>query len=867
MEYIRSFETMTEADAPAVGWKAVNLSRMRRAGLPVPPGFCVTTNAFRAWLGPASFAAVPDAPLPAAVAGEMAAAIAALGGAGAFAVRSSAIAEDLPTASFAGQYDSFLNVPAGPPLLDAVRNCWRSVFCGRAQSYRRRRELDADHAEMAVIVQRFVTAECAGVIFTADPVTGATDVMIIEGCFGLGETAVRGGAVDRVVVDRVSGVVRDRAAGGQEELVEADPAGGTRTRTRAAAPGETCLAPELVARLVTLARAAEELFGAPQDLEWAAAAGEAYLLQARAITTGVNNPITHTPSPGSDRTVWSNLNVGEVLPDVVTPLTWSVIEYSIRHLFAPLLRWVVFDLERNPFAGLKAGRVYANVSVFAQMSRAIPGIGDTRLAARFGGRQEQEHVAAALAAARERVGWFRQLTFLGGLAVIFTWFFLVWLVSDGPALMAVLRRRMDELHRCDLNAMTDTELLQTGRTTMVENLRSFQAIAAVAGGLGAAIKLYRVTRRRLGDETGALAGRLLGHAGEMASADAGRALWQLAVAARSHPAVATIVLGGGSFAAVSARLATVPGGAEFLAGWAATMFRHGHHTRGELELHNPRWVEQPDYVLELVRGCLQADDRHDFAARERDRTAARDRLFNDCLARLGPFRRWCFARLVRHARAGLALRENFKSEAVRLMVYLRRAALELGARLQARGVLAGADDIFFLTLDEAETLAAGTFPGAPAPLLARRRAEYERNLNTTPPPVIVGNFIPAALAAATLPASGEWRGLGVSPGVVTGPARVILRADTTERVLPGEILVAPFTDPGWTPYFLTAAGIVMDLGGMLSHGCIVAREYGIPAVVNVGPATKQITTGTILTVDGDHGVVTIHPSGVTTQKV
>jgi len=234
-------------------------------------------------------------------------------------------------------------------------------------------------------------------------------------------------------------------------------------------------------------------------------------------------------------------------------------------------------------------------------------------------------------------------------------------------------------------------------------------------------------------------------------------------------------------------------------------------------------------------------------------------LANRCIGGLkNPLKRAIFRLALYRAQHGARLRENFKSELIRRFAFLRRFLLELGRRLAARGRLADENDVFFLEIEEFHS---GSLldPGRDLrALTAGRRALYEQNLKITPPSVIVGRFDPRAFVPDAVDrGTKEFLGLGVSAGTATGRARVILRSDADERVQPGEILVAPFTDPGWTPYFVAAAGIVMDMGGMLSHGSIIAREYGIPAVVNVGPATQIIRTGQWLEVDADRGVVTV----------
>ena len=264
-------------------------------------------------------------------------------------------------------------------------------------------------------------------------------------------------------------------------------------------------------------------------------------------------------------------------------------------------------------------------------------------------------------------------------------------------------------------------------------------------------------------------------------------------------------------------------------------------------------------MLNVVRGYLRMGSDDDPLKLQSEKHRQRQELLAECRKRLrNPLKRWLFDFLVHKGQRGLAARENCKSDGVRMMVPIRWALLESGRRLAQRGTLREADDVFFLELAELGSVLRGQAGFDVAAAIAERKAEYARNRSLTPPPVVVGHFDPNHFLPVEVDASATvLQGLAVSPGIVTGRARVILRADANENVLPGEILVGPFSDPGWTPYFLPASGIVMDLGGQLSHGSVFAREYGIPAVVNVGSATRLIKTGQLIEVDGYRGVVTM----------
>jgi pyruvate,water dikinase len=370
--------------------------------------------------------------------------------------------------------------------------------------------------------------------------------------------------------------------------------------------------------------------------------------------------------------------------------------------------------------------------------------------------------------------------------------------------------------------------------------------------------LYDLCRKWFKDQNGASASRLLAGTGELQSAEAGIALWRLARETTASPDVRGVLLSPATWKEVRPQLEGSAAGREFLARWDRFMHLHGHHARGEMDMYNPRWREQPDYVLEVVRNFTKAEGKTNPETDQGRHADERERQRAKLLAVLGnPVKRWIFGYVVRQAQLSAAIRENVKDAGIRVIADTRAVLLELGQKLAARGVLAEADDIFFLRFSEVEPVVNGKAGFDARGKVAERRAEYERNLALNPPAIIIGRYDPEKHKPDTVDSTAqELTGLAVSPGIVAGPARVILLAGT-DQVLPGEILVAPFTDPGWTPYFIPAAGIVMDQGGLLSHGSIVAREYGIPAVVNVGPATKLIKTGQMIQVDGNTGKVSI----------
>jgi pyruvate,water dikinase len=856
-----------------VGGKAANLGRMLGAGLPVPGGFCVTTVAFRLWLeanrdavllldrldrlapqvGPEiretaaalrQMLAVWPVPQPMQDAIRAAAGQPTLRGAAAaratsrsWAVRSSATAEDLPGASFAGQHDSLLNVRGPEPLIEAVRRCWVSLYNERAVFYRLKNLVPHRSAAMAVIVQEMVPAEVSGVLFTANPVTGDTTRLIIEGAPGLGESLVSGRVnPERRTLDRQS-------------LRAIEPAG----------PPRQCLTGPLTRRLGKLGLKAERLFGRPQDIEWAARDGRAFLLQSRPITALPPAP-GHGPEPEVE--VWTNANVMEALPDVVVPMAWSLLQVMFIEFIYPIMRRVGLDPDARPLVALIAGRAYLNARTLFELVERTGNLLPIDAIAAFGGLHGGlEKVIRPGPAPRRGFMNFRALWRLAKLG---RWL-LPGLVGQQRLIEQWIGRVSRELARTAPATLSDEELAghPFGLLRLAVRTDGDRTTAAAlwmaATAVGGSARLFDLAHKWLGDADRSLANRLLAGAQEMGSAENGLALLRLAAWARGHPELKQALLEPIPFAALGGALAGLPRGPEFIQRWRAFMEAHGHQARGGMDLFQPRWSEMPDFVLDNLRVYLRFAETSDPLVLQARQRIEREALLAQCRRRLrNPLKRWLFTFLVRISRRGLAQRENVKNEGVRLVAVVRRIALEAGRRLVERGALSQPDDVVFLRLEELGPALAAPPAFDVANVVAARKAEYARHKALSPPPVVIGRFDPDACQPAAAGAQPRTlQGLPVSPGLVTGKARVILQADEAERVQPGEILVAPYTDPGWTPYFLAAAGIVVDVGGLLSHGSVVAREYGLPAVVNVGLATKLIRTGQRIEVDGNRGTVTI----------
>lgn len=841
-----------ETNRQRIGPKAASLCTLRGLGMKVPPGFFVTTTAFSAHLdtnnlrsriaslsgsGPNGIEEIRGLIAHASVTDSTREQIAAAYhrlAASVVSVRSSATAEDLPGHSFAGQYETILGVRSLEECLDAIKRCWASLWTKRAFEYRRRNGIDHRQVEMAVIVQQQIEPEAAGVAFSLDPVTGSRSRIVIESCQGLGEALVSGTVQpDRFLLQKKNlTMIRQNLVG-----------------------SESSLDLKSVRRLGRFVRRIEKKLGSPQDIEWAIRDGVLWFLQARPITA------IPEPKPWEDRQVWTNLNLGEILPDVMTPMTRSIVVPMFLPLFHSVFRLFGADLTRSSPVGFVAGRLYFNINTGLATARPFVSMTKLRLANRiFGGEQERLYEMGTFDICDEDLpdlgfSWPRYILSWPG--ILHT--LIAHRPSRGEAFKAAIHAQSDALSRLDVATMATHELASLGRRILQDSLSGMDLLYLAPGAVALGV-LQRACHSWLGDEHFTLTYRLFAAQGGIADTQAGLDLWRLAALAHRDARTERAILSDTDWEHLRLMFERAEDDREFLAAWDQFMADHGHHCRGEVELLNPRWSERPDYILDLVRGYLRSIDRVDPPANQERLAREREQLTQECRRRLkNPLKRAIFNWAIRNSRKVAVDRENWKNEFIRHMAVFRRLALELGARLQRQGVLREQEDIFFLEIGELDQVAGGDVAFDVAQHIAERRAEYESNCRLTPPPVVVGRYdperdrIPDEIDATTK----TLKGTAVSPGVVAGRARVILHADEHQQVEAGEILVAPFTDPAWTPYFLPAAGVVMDLGGVLSHGAIIAREYGLPAVVNVGHASKIIHTGQLLRVDGDRGTVTI----------
>ncbi|ADQ68974.1 phosphoenolpyruvate synthase [Halogeometricum borinquense DSM 11551] len=897
-------------DPALVGGKGANLARLVDAGVSTPPALCITTETYRVLSSDKTSKTLferldsldkkemeeatdlaaelrnhlRDRPIADVIRDKL---TETLDEETPYAIRSSATAEDLPHASFAGQHDSYLNVCGIDAVIEAVRDCMASLFTDRAVSYRTKNGISHRTVANAVVVQEMVDADAAGVLFTADPDSGNRTVAVIEANFGLGESVVAGDVEpDAVRVDRPTTEIRSYRVGTKAVSIRPHDDGGTEAVELDTDSNARVLRTAQVKTLVALGDRVETLFDRPQDIEWALVDGEFVVLQARPISSLFPTP---TPEPSDDRLhVYVSMGHMQAFPEALPPLVRDVwIGYANTILDAFGL-----DPTASTFAAEAGGRIFMDFTPILRLP-LLRDVVVNRLEA------VNEPVAAGLRdlLARRPEAFRPELPSPSRLPVLaqVAWTTAKLLGSVLPATLVsflasfVGEPTPPERHEQRFVAV-GTRLAAGVREQPTPDARARAASRSLSipelladvypriGPLIAAFVIGGWLQRRFPDAREDVDAIGKGFERELVTR-LNLGLGDLADVARTHPEVADAIRDGKPIDEVSA----VDGGDTFAEAFDAYLDEFGHRATGELDLSRPRWHEDPATLLGAIRANLATEEAGEHRDRLRRLTdeaeAAVDRLAKRANhGLLGPIRARIVRRLIRRYRAYIQIREYPKHGIAHLFDAWREAYLQAGKTLSARGVLTDADDVWFLRRTELFDALGGGEPDGDTSDgdtldgdisnddalnvdIDARRAEFHRHAQMDAPPVQTseGEIPRIEPDRSGLPAD-ALVGTGVSSGVVEGVARVVF--DPTEATVErGEILVAPSSDPGWTPLFLNAAGMVVEVGGRISHGALVAREYGLPAVVSVAEATDRIQTGQRVRIDGTRGIVEILDDG------
>jgi phosphohistidine swiveling domain-containing protein len=814
MPDIQFFESIAASDAPQVGGKGASLGVMAAAGLPVPAGFVVTTDAYRRLH---ASGLRTDSQFVAA----LLAAYQKLG-AGPVAVRSSATSEDAADTSFAGQQDTSLGVVGEDALLNAIERCWKSLHTERATAYRAKQGVADSGLAMAVVVQKLVNADVAGVLFTRDPLDPAGPRMLAEASWGLGEAVVSGRVTpDRFHLEFETGRVLDRQLGAKTFRI-------TATGEEAVPPElqqQFCLDDNALSQLADLGRKVEAFYASPRDVEWAYANGTFHLLQARPITVATaaeretirREIIAELKAKADPRgTVWARYNLSEVLP-APTPMTWAVVGALLgaNGGFGNMYRSL--GMNPDPALGslstfdLVAGRPMVNLSRMPRMQSADPIFEYPFATFKANPRKalDPEPVLNPM-----KGGFLRGVLKLPGRMMALSRSAAAMKKAQAgfngafQAAIAEFPKAVQSAHAYDWNTFDTPIVISECNSWIRVTLHGFavESLKPTVFAQQAWSSLLQLLTPKLGTER------------------ARAAVGELSLGAKPPP---------------EADMAT--GVSDLAAGRidrAAFLALFGHRGPNEMELAQPRWSETPE-ALDKIVGTAKPHSAHGSGT-EWDTIAKEAKL-------LAPHRDQG-AVLVRDLRTFLGLREAGKHYLLMGYAVIRRALVELDRRFHLNG------GIFFLTPSDLPALLAGADLTAKI-AAARKRRQAELSLEV--PPVLFSDDLDAiGRPAPEVVGASKLDGVPLSAGVAEGPA-LVLREPIAPPAEGGYVLVCPSTDPAWVPLFVNAKALVMETGGVLSHGAIVAREFGLPAVAGLPDATKQIRNGQVVRVDGGRGSVAI----------
>jgi rifampicin phosphotransferase len=861
--YVLGFQEIGQTQTALVGGKGAQLGELSRIeGVRVPAGFCVTTDAFRRIMAEAPSIdeqldrlsrqnpgdreairtlsaeirqTIDGIAIPDDLAQAITRALARFGEQAAYAVRSSATAEDLPTASFAGQQDTYLNIVGPTAIVQHISRCWASLFTERAVTYRLRNGFDHRKVHMAVVVQQMVSPAAAGVLFTADPVTSNRRVAYIEATFGLGEALVSG-LVNPDAYTVRDGEVVAKVIATKQLAIRARPAGGTQEQAiDPARQKQPALTDAQAVRLAQLGRRIEAHFGSPQDIEWCLADDSFQVVQSRPITT-----LFPIPAAGDgENHVYISVGHQQMMTDAMKPLGLSIWQMTTPAPMAEAGGRLFVDVtQRLALPASRAGLLEA-------LGRSDPLIGD------------------ALQTLLERDGFIRPLPDEGSPGPLFGGTQAP--IETDPAIVTELIGRSQAsiaASERDIRTKSGEALLDFIQADFQELRRILfdpQSHQVFMSAMEAAWWLNDQLQAWLGEKNAA--DTLTQSVPNNVTSEMGLALLDVADVIRPHPEVVAFLHHVKNEGFLD-ELAKLEGGREARDAIEAWLEKYGMRCVGEIDITRPRWSERPTTLVPVILGNIKNFEPGAGARRfEQGRQEAWAKE-QDVLERLralpdGERKAEEVKRMIDRVRTFIGYREYPKYGMVSRYFVYKQALLKESERLVHAHVFREQEDIFYLRFSELHDVVRANH--VDDQLIRERKDAFRSYQALTPPRVLTsdGEGIAGAYRRDDVP-TGALVGLPVSAGIIEGRARVIL--DMAQADLePGDILVTAYTDPSWTPLFVAIKGLVTEVGGLMTHGAVIAREYGLPAVVGVVDATRLIPDGQQIRVHGTDGYVEIVP--------
>jgi pyruvate,water dikinase len=867
-DYVRWFSDISSEDIASVGGKGANLGELTGSGFNVPLGFCITVSAYWDFLGedkkrvfdiidsldhmdPGDLQKksmqvqeiIVQQVFPPSLKVQIEAAYERLSESGKcpVAIRSSATSEDLPNFSFAGQHETFLNVKK-EQLMEKVKRCWASLWTPRAIRYREKQGFDHKTVGMCLVVQKMIFSRLSGVMFTYNSLKGNENEIVIESTFGLGEGLVSGEVTpDSFVLDKKEMRILESKISEKKQMIIAEGEGVSVKEIPFEERNNETLSMEQIVKLAKLGLRIEKHFGSPQDIEWCIMDDEIFILQSRPVTD-TERIVPKIPDDIIRNLVgeWTKSPLDERVQEPLTPFTWSIARESVPSFFQALRAFGFKFPEEEKMVKLFYGRPYVSKTELEKIFHTMPGVVDDFL---MGGQAQLDR------------GNLKFSFFMIPMGIRA----LVWVNQvhkDWDREYPRILSEFAELKKFDSRSATPKELVEK-LDHILGLAHSIAAIHALSIIFCEALYQFLVmfVSRYIEEDPNILCPKLVAGLSENRTLEANKNLWMLAEKAKANDNILSHVRSE-DYRTMRKALNQTSEGKKYLAEFHKFLAAYGHRSP-KYDLIYPSWGDDPDLVLKLVSSYLTSDvsqnpllaEKRAIADRKKATALVYKGMRKGFFGRVFPVNRIMFKKLLFLSQKYMELRENQQFYIGQGYPIARKVVLELGNRFVKQGILEDQMDVFFLNADEIRDIVNGKDSREIKDKIESRRTDFEAFKKIEPPAII------------TKEGERNWEikevlsGIGGSPGMVSGRVKVISNIHEFGKFQEGDILVAPTTNPSWTPLFMMAKAVVTEVGGMLSHGAVVAREYQIPCVLGVRGATSVLKDGELITVDGAKGVI------------
>lgn len=759
------------------------------------------------------------------------------------AVRSSATTEDTAGASFAGIHESFLNINGVENILYAIKDCYASLWTPRAVAYRRKMNIKDHEVIPAVVIMEMVEAKAAGVAFTCDPRTGQENIIVINANFGLGESVVSGAVEpDEYYLDPVLEIITKKRIGCKQGKTVARKSGGTEFIVFNKIEKNQVINDEDIYKLGLLIQRVYGALGSGeqhQDVEWVFNGYEFIIVQARPVTV---LPRYTFEGIKHQSDIWSNANFRDGIPMVQSTLSWSLTKDSLNMLLDAPFKAINYPVPPGiQHVRLYQGRAYFNLSIQQWVIYDAFGFLPGQVNQMYGGHQPEikinEKKTIFGVKSWKRLGYMLKGTFVGRK-----------FRNNAIKSFRKIKDFSINILKEDFKSMTEKDLIRR-----YSDIRSIFVDYVPVFMFSSSAQVYppgKVLERYFPGKGKALANALMAGSGDITSAQHGYRLIEITEIARDD-VEARKFFSSPTFRPLQWEK-ELPEDSIFKKALRHFLIEYGHRGVYEMDIINPRWREDPSYLLDTIKSTLETADLSQIKKKQKERS---DQAWTEVRKKVPFYRRIVMKYLLKQTIKAGELREMAKSVLAHIFDAERILFQEIGRRLAGKGILSKTCDIYHCTWVEILSILQGAWDGRGLKILVSERKAKRKEMELLSPPDVIVDEIPKFVEPVRHNKGNKLTGLGVAAGKDSGRATLIFHPDEGQKLLAGDVLVAPSTDPGWTPLFLKASAIIMETGGYLSHGSIVAREYGIPAVVNIPGVMKIIKDHQLVTVDGDEGMI------------